>query len=467
MSTAQERMVLGSGVAAQSPTEASLEQTWSEESIAGNAAENHSDEMSQQLAGLQAQIDELKQASKLSQEPVYIHAEESPAISCSPSASSKYPTARLTGFFQADTAWFHQSERNIAAVGDAEDGSDFRRARLAAVGNVWDNVGYSLEMDFGFPGRPSFMDVWVDMEDVIGDGNLRIGQFRQPIGMEGLTSVKELTFMERSLPFALIPFRQVGAVLYGTSSEDLMTWAVSGFRFPTDVYGGSVGENGGYGTAARVTGLLVDREPGNVRFHIGGAYSFIDPSNDLFQYRSQPEVFVSETGGGVPAATAVNTPFFVDTGLIDAEHTNLFGAELAASTGSFYAQSEYLVSVVDQIGGPTVALPGAYAYAGYFLTGEQRSYDKKNGVFGDVVPNGSVGKDGGIGAWELAVRYSYLDFNDANVQGGRLSDITAGVNWHWNPHTKFQFNYIHAMLDSPVNGDSDANIFAMRAHLDF
>ncbi len=122
---------------------------------------------------------------------------------------------------------------------------------------------------------------------------------------------------------------------------------------------------------------------------------------------------------------------------------------------------------MDQIGGPTVGLPRAYAYAGCFLTGEQRSYDKNNSVFGDVVPNGRVGKDGGIGAWELAVRYSYLDYNDANVQGGRLSDITAGVNWRWNPHSKFQLNYIHAMLDSPVNGDSDASIFAMRAHLDF
>ncbi len=463
----QENMVLGSGITSQPTTATELGVPFSESSLDANAAGDASDEVALELARLQAQIDELKQASKTSQEPIYVYPEESPAKACSPSASSKFPTVRLTGFFQADTAWFHQSERNIAAVSDAEDGSDFRRARLAAVGNVWDNVAYSLEMDFGFPGRPSFMDVWVDMEDVIGDANLRVGQFRQPIGMEGLTSVKELTFLERSLPFALIPFRQVGAVAYGTASDDLMTWAVSGFRFPTDVYGGSVGENGGYGTAARVTGLLVDREPGNVRFHVGGAYSFIDPSNDLFQYRSQPEVFVSETGGGVPAAVAVNTPFFVDTGIIDAEHTNLFGAELAASAGSFYAQSEYLVSVVDQIGGPTVALPGAYAYAGYFLTGEQRSYDKKNGVFGDVVPNCSVGKDGGLGAWELAVRYSYLDFNDANVQGGRLSDITAGVNWHWNPHTKFQLNYIHAMLDSPVNGNSDASIFAMRAHLDF
>ena len=35
------------------------------------------------------------------------------------------------------------------------------------------------------------------------------------------------------------------------------------------------------------------------------------------------------------------------------------------------------------------------------------------------------------------------------------------------PRTKFQFNYIHAMLDSPINGDSSVDIFATRAQVDF
>jgi phosphate-selective porin OprO/OprP len=59
----------------------------------------------------------------------------------------------VTGFFQADSGWIHQAAANRTAVGDVQDGADFRRARLAATGDVADNTGYMVEFDFGFPGR--------------------------------------------------------------------------------------------------------------------------------------------------------------------------------------------------------------------------------------------------------------------------------------------------------------------------
>lgn len=62
---------------------------------------------------------------------------------------------------------------------------------------------------------------------------------------------------------------------------------------------------------------------------------------------------------------------YVDTGIIAANHTNLFAAELAGPYGSFYAQSEAIYAEADRIGGPNLGFGGAYAYSGYFLTGEQ------------------------------------------------------------------------------------------------
>ena len=93
----------------------------------------------------------------------------------------EYPTARLTGLFQADFGWFWQDTRNRRALGDIQDAADFRRARLAATGNVAENVGYIVEMDFAFPGRPSFMDVRFDIYDVPVAGNVRIGHWRAAI----------------------------------------------------------------------------------------------------------------------------------------------------------------------------------------------------------------------------------------------------------------------------------------------
>ncbi|TWT65462.1 Porin P precursor [Crateriforma conspicua] len=420
----------------------------------------------QTAASLQSQIDALQRAGN---EPVFCYDPQ-------PVAKPTYPNVRLTGFFHADALWASQSLENqiavgngVAADGDVQDGADFRRARLAAVGQAWDNIDYMLEMDFAFPGRPSFMDVWLEIDDVVGTSNLRIGQFRQPFGMDGLTSVKEMTFLERGLPFAFLPFRQIGAMLHGHSHDELATYAVSGFRFPSDTFGGNVGDNGGYGLATRVTGLLVNRPDAGGLLHIGGGYSFIDPANDLVRYRNQPEVFVGETGGGalVPTGVPGNLPPFVDTGLLPTENVNLASLEIAMSYGSFYAQSEAITAFVNRRGGDSLTLPGMYAHAGYFLTGETRVYNGKSGVFGRVKPNRNVGKDGGIGAWEIAARWSAIDLNDADIQGGRLNNLTGGLNWYLNPNTKFQFNYIHAMLDSPINGSSNADLFAMRAQVDF
>lgn len=417
-----------------------------------------------QLQHLQQQIDMLRSMPPANPIPCC------PATDC-----PQFPTARLTGFFQADAIWFSQSLANqiavgngVAADGDAQDGADFRRARLAAVGEVWNDVSYSLEMDFGFPGRPSFMDVWLQFDDVGRSSQLRIGQFRQPFGMDGLTSVKELTFLERALPFAFLPFRQIGAMLSGSNRSETATWAVSGFRYPTDVYGGNVGDNGGYAMATRLTGVLLQDCQQNCILHLGGGYSYLDPSNDRVQYRNQPEVFVGETGGAalVPTGVPSNVPPFVDTGIINTQHVNLVSAELAFSYRSFYAQSEAIFANVDQMGGPSLTFPGAYVYAAYLLTGETRPYNGKTGVFGRVKPRCSVGR-GGIGCWELAARWSYIDLNDQNIRGNRLNDLTTGLNWYLNPYTKFQWNYIHAMLNSDINGDSDADILAMRAQIDF
>ena len=244
-----------------------------------------------------------------------------PGSTCRCPPGSTFPTVRVTGFFQADSGWFAQDAANIVAVGDIQDGTDFRRARLAATGDVADNVGYMVEFDFGFPGRPSFMDVWMELRDLPLLQNVRIGNYRQPFGLDGLTSVKDLTFIERGLPFAFLPFRQVGAMAHGTNDAEDVTWAVSGFRFPTDFFGGQIGDNGGYGLATRLTGLLVDNGKQGV-LHAGGAYSVIDPASDRVRYLTPPEFFISETGGAafLPPANTCFVPPFVDTGFDPYRH---------------------------------------------------------------------------------------------------------------------------------------------------
>lgn len=371
----------------------------------------------------------------------------------------EFPTVKLTGFFQADVGWVSQSGLNQTVVGDLHDGADFRRARLAATGNAAENVGYMLEMDFAFPGRPNFMDVWGEVRDLDVLQNVRFGQYRQPFGLDGLTSVKELTFLERGLPFAFLPFRQTGVMAHGTSDTEDMTWWFSGFRAQTDAFGSNVGDNGGYGLATRLTGVVADDGAGSV-VHLGAAYSVIDPSSDTVEYRNQPEFFVSDSILGA-------TPFFVDTLVVQTDHVNLFAGEIAATSSSWHAQGELIYAVVDRKSAGSATFSGASIQTGYILTGEHRPYDRRNGVLGRIVPHQNFGSNDGCGAWEVAARWSYLDLNDGGISGGQLNDLTAGLNWYLNRNTKLQLNYVHAFLKTPGVGDSDADIVAMRAQIDF
>jgi phosphate-selective porin OprO/OprP len=385
-----------------------------------------------------------------------------------------YPTVRVTGFFQLDNAIFNQDELNRATVGDVENGLGFRRARLAATGNVTDNVGYMYEIDIA-QGQARFVDMWMEMKDIPLLGNIRVGRYRQPFGMEEMTSVRELAFAERSLLFALSPFRQTGIMSYNHNAAETATWALSAYRYLSDNFGNVYGDDGGWGFAGRVTLLPIYDDDGDCLLHIGADYSFNDPARELVQYASQPEIFVSQNPvigpGGLDNLPIVSVPPFVQTGMIPTSYTNLFDLEAAAALGRFYLQSEARWAVLKHLDGSTIVFPGAMLQARYVLTGEKLPYNRQGGVFGRITPDHPVkfGAGAGLGAWEIAGRWSYLDLNEPGDPGpGRtLNDVTAGINWYLNKFTRFQFSYIHAFLTDPTLGRSNADIFDIRGQIDF
>ena len=55
----------------------------------------------------------------------------------------------------------------------------------------------------------------------------------------------------------------------------------------------------------------------------------------------------------------------------------------------------------------------------------------------------------------------------SNSGNGVLNDVTVGVNWYLNQHTKFQVNWIHAMLDNTQKGNSTAELYVSRIQVDF
>jgi phosphate-selective porin OprO and OprP len=402
-----------------------------------------------------------------------------------PSAEpKKFPTVTVNGVFQADAGFFDQDPSSKQSFGDLQDGADFRRARLSAKGSVTDLMNYFVQMDFAFFGRPTFTDLWLEQTQLPVLGNVRVGQWKQPFSLEVVSSFRYTTFMERSLLFQpFTPFRHLGAGFYNHSDNLRATWAASIFRSGQDQFGGSISDDGGLGLAERFTWLPYYDEASDGRdyLHLGVAHFFSAPPNERFNFRTVPEIYVGENAAGVVGTSEVaapgafnGTPFFASTGSLVVDHYHVLGAELLWVRGPLSVQSEAMVALVDRPGGDTAALPGAYTQVGYFLTGEHRPYDRKQGQIDRLNPHADfyrvctpAGVATGPGAWELAARLSWIDLNDQDIHGGELVDATAGVNWFLNPYCKLVFNYIHAFADDPGVGHSDANIYAMRAQLDF
>jgi phosphate-selective porin OprO and OprP len=385
------------------------------------------------------------------------------------------PTVNWTGQVQADAAWFSQSGLNEQIVGPIPDGYGFRRARLGAFGDVFEIVEYRIEMDFALAGRPSFLDNWVGAKEVPGIGSVRIGHFFEPFSLERLTPNRFATFMERSLGDVFTPRRNTGAMVWDHTADSNVTWAVGMFRSDSDQFGDDLGGGRGWAGTGRMTWSPgFDRDRRDRLLHLGAAYSFRGADDRQVRFAESPEILIKGDG-------RIGPPAFVDTGLVPARAHQLIGLEAAIVRGPFSLQSEYMWVPVDRTDGPDPTFSAYYVYGSWFLTGEHRPYFRTrapfrrvNGVFDRVIPHTNAlkgpveeGNPPGIGAWELAVRWSHIDLNSRDVNGGRLSDLTFGLNWYLNPYARITWNYIHAMLNTPGRGRSSADIVGMRVGFDF
>ena len=120
-------------------------------------------------------------------------------------------------------------------------------------------------------------------------------------------------------------------------------------------------------------------------------------------------------------------------------------------------------------GGKRATLDGWYTEISYFLTGENRNYNPAKGLMGAPKVRKSFGwSDGGWGAWQVGVRYGYLDLENKGVNGATLNDIVLGLNWFLNPNAKVQWNFAIDHRDPTPSGSSGwTYIFGTRLAVDF
>lgn len=385
------------------------------------------------------------------------------------------------GRIHNDWGWWNAENAVIngpGGVGPLQDGSNFRRARIRVNGQIYETVDWIME--YGFEnGVPVFFDVFAEIPRT-PLGAFRIGHFREPFSMDALTSGNSLALIERSLiQDAFVPFRNTGMQWANDLFDERFTVTAGFFRDNSNLVGADAGD-GQYAYTGRLTWNPWYSNDGLCAFHLGMAGS----------WRVLPRL----NAQGNPVAVGprrvrfatrpefrVNAPNFADTGFFLADSEALLGLETGFSYGPFLLQAEYVGAWVQDAVAPGGArvnpfFQGWYAQASWFLTGENRPYNRKIGIFGQLKPFENYyflpGEDGrwlwGRGAWELAMRYSELDLDNRGILGGNLRDVTVGLNWYLSPNSRFMWNWIHVMRDAPNPGSSGiTDILGMRFQVDF
>ncbi len=354
---------------------------------------------------------------------------------------------KIGGRIQNDWAIFSTDKEIRDQFGKIGDGTRFRRARINLEGSIYGNTSYKAEYDFA-SGTPTFTDVYIRVDKLPVIGSYTVGRFKEPFSLEELTSSRYITFLERSLPNVFSPSRNVGMGIRDTALDRRVTWALGTFR-QTDGFGQGFGTDSEYNLTGRVTGLPWYEDRGKQMLHLGLSYSHKFRDGQTIRFQQRPET----TFG----------PRFVDTDDIVTDGIDLINPEVAMVYGPFSLQGEWIQAIVDRPNAKNVDFDGWYIYGTYFLTGENRVYSTSSGAFSRVQPKRNFDGKGGLGAWEVGLRYSYLHLSDDDVRGGTLGDFTLGVNWYLNPNVAFKLNYTLANLQN----SGEANIVAARFQVDF
>lgn len=373
---------------------------------------------------------------------------------------NRWDSRFVDGIFVAATIidrqkWISQSSSNVGQVGDLSEFSrgEIRGLRFGSVGTInfkkpWVYTIFAASNAFssGFDEEDSegysLLDYRLDIPLVAGV-NLSVGKQKEPISMQRLMPLTNTPMQERSMAAdAMLRSRNFGAVLSGSAFNRRMTWA--GGLFNDWIDSGESFNESSEQFVSRVTAIPFVSEDQSNLFHLGLGWRYSDARGGL-RYFTKPEFYSS--------------PNYVDTGVFEADSATTLSIETSWRRGPLWIDGEYVRTAVDASSANDPELTGYHIGASWTLTGEMRPYNLKNGTMGALPVSASV-YQGGIGTWELAMRWSALDFADSPIESREVNVLSLGVNWWLSPTFSTGINYRRIDLDNSSNQGTSNGINA-------
>lgn len=356
---------------------------------------------------------------------------------------------KMGGRIQYDIMFINQDD-SLNAHYTAENGSEIRRARLYTSGTLFSNVKFKLQVDFA-PAKVVLKDVYLTITKIPFVGNFQAGNFKQPFGMEMLTSSNTITEMERPLTNQFDHDRDLGVMLFNDYLDGRIAWQ-AGYFVPSNNLGKYSGDK--YQITGRISTLPVyNTRNGYKVFNIDLAYSYHFDNQEASAITAKPEAHLA--------------PSYLKLSVDALQDQHQVNGGLALILGPLAFQGAYTFVIANPAPISTLFesqyyFDAYFATISWFITGEHKNFSKSRTAFDMIKPKKNFGK-GGAGAFEVSLRYSSIDFNDYDIQAGTLNDITVGLNWYLNPAVRYTLNYINAN----VKNLGRANIFQMRFQVAF
>ena len=166
--------------------------------------------------------------------------------------------------------------------------------------------------------------------------------------------------------------------------------------------------------------------------HIAMNFRAGDVDNDTLLLRSKPEAF--------PA------PYFVNTGKFPAQSALSFGPEIYWRPRSVLVGGEYYWQKVRSRDKQDPWFHGGEIVVAWLTTGETRSYNTAGNYFRGISPKKTV-IQGGSGAWETVLKFSYTNLTNGTLQGGQFWRITPVINWYLTDNLRLVFQYGYGTLN--------------------
>jgi phosphate-selective porin OprO and OprP len=334
------------------------------------------------------------------------------------------------GYVQADDHMF-----SATTHGEQLDTFFFRRIRPLFEGTLLNNVDFRFMPDFG-QNDPQIQEAFLELK-TLPFAKVRVGKFKEPIGLEVLRSDRELIFAERSLASDLVPLRYIGAQLSGAVVSNSIEYAGGFFE------GSSDGSNGAF------TRWIESHEAVARAFFLPFAATPITPLKQ-FGFGLAGSAGVQE--GSISGLKTMGQQTFFkysSSTYADGQHNRL-SPQAYYYVGPFGTLAEYVISSQEVLNGTRTvrAKNNAWEVATtVMLTGEKNSY-------AGVRPRNASEPVSGwrrFGGVELAVRYSQLAIDPdafphfASVSSAARLAKEEGIvlNWYMTRYVKLTTDYEH------------------------